>query len=203
MKNLSEAELVVLAQSGNNKAITKLLKEMRVKMMKSMRYHFKTMSTEDLEDAVQTSLMKAYSKLDTYNPTYSFNSWLTRICKNTVIDGKRKKAKQGLSVSLDETFDGKEGEGTTMGNLLPSSGMNPLESMVNNEKGDFVMELLSSKELTESTLNIAQMRFLDQLSYDEISEEMDCPLGTVKARLHRFKKFVEENVANTELATFE
>ena len=96
-----------------------------------MRYHFKNMSTEDLEDAVQTSLMKAYTKLDTYNPTYSFNSWVTRICKNTVIDKKRKKAKQGVSVSLDaELIFGIDDSNSSLNKIIPSTNLNPLETMV-------------------------------------------------------------------------
>ena len=90
MKNLSEQELVVLAQGGNQRALSTLLEKMRPTMISSMSRTFNQVDIATIEDLIQDSFVKVFRKLDKYSPTYSFNTWLTTICRNTNIDSQRK-----------------------------------------------------------------------------------------------------------------
>lgn len=86
MNNLSEKELVVLAQGGNVRAISALIEKYRPLMVKSMAYKFKQFDKQTVEDVVQEAMIKVYSKISTYKPSYSFNTWVHRIVINKFID---------------------------------------------------------------------------------------------------------------------
>jgi RNA polymerase sigma-70 factor (ECF subfamily) len=190
MKNLSEKELVVLAQSGNERAISILFEKMRPKMMLHLSRKFSNVSAESREDAVQTSLLKAFMKIDKYNPTYSFNSWISKICVNTVIDSQRTSESKAIKLSIDSCVNSDE-DAPTLGSLLTSNSLNPEEIIENSDKGEFILEVLMSGT-NEKTLEIAQMRFLDQMSYKEISAKTGYPLGTVKTAMFRFRSSVDK-----------
>ena len=198
MRNLSEKELVVLAQEGNNRAMSVLLERMRPKALNSMRIKFIGTSPETIEDAVQVSLMKSFTKLGKYNPTYSFSTWFFRICINTIIDGKRKVENKVTFLSTDASYGNNEAEDDmpTLGSMISSNELNPEEKMQNDERKEFAIKILSSKKISVPILEVANMRYLQELSYDEIVEKTGNPLGTVKARLHRFRKVVEETTPN-------
>jgi len=192
MKNLSNKELVVLAQAGNQKATSILFEKMRNKMMYIMSTKFSNVSNETKEDCVQEALIKAFLKLDKYNPTYSFSIWLSKICTNTVIDTQRKLCNKVVKMSIDHSTKNHEGDDSpTLGSLLQSHTMNPQEMMENSEKAEFALSILTSERFNEKILEIAQMRYVDQLSHKEIVELTNYPEGTIKSNLFRFDKTVK------------
>lgn len=194
---LSEAELVVLSQAGDQRAVSRLFTAMGRKMTSIMARKFNSLSRESIEDGVQVSMAKAYNKINTYNPTYSFNSWITRICSNTFIDMKRTAEFKITKLSLDSNnYESQsEDEMPTLGSLLASEGLNPEESMEKNDRADYAISLLTSNNVPSAIQETAQLRYLDELSYDEIAELTGCPLGTVKARLNRFRTITQESVS--------
>lgn len=197
MRNLAEAELVVLAQEGNARATSILLEKMRVSMLSSMIRKFNNVSVESVEDAVQTALMKAFMNIKSYNPTYSFNTWIYRICINAIIDEKRKLKNRVTVLSLDNGSVSNEDEDMpTLGSLLPSTSLNPEETLENNDKGELAIKLLMSDKLSDNIQEVAQMYYMEELSYNEIADATDRPLGTIKAWLFRFREVTEENTPN-------
>jgi RNA polymerase sigma-70 factor (ECF subfamily) len=195
---LTEAELVVLAQEGSERAMSKLLSIVGKRMTKIMARKFNGLSMESIEDGIQLSLVKAFKKINTYNPTYSFNSWITRICVNTFIDMKRTSEFKITKLSLDRnTYDSQsESEMPTLGELLPSNYLNPEESMEKDDRAEYAIKLLVSSKIPVAIQEVAQLRYLDELSYEEIVEKTGCPLGTVKARLNRFRNITQETVSH-------
>jgi len=197
MKNLSDRELALLAQAGDNKALEMLFGKMKKSVQISLRRTFNKVDTATIEDISQNALMKAFQYLGKYNPTFSFNAWVTTIAKNSMIDHMRRKNCKLDEVSLDKDFtsnEDDEGSNSLIGKI-ESSSLNPQEIMENKDKSVFAMTIIESDIISDKIRELAKMRLLDQLSYDEISERTNTPLGTVKARLYRFRELVKDSVS--------
>jgi len=188
MQNLTEKELVVLAQNRNDRAFDKLMSTYRPKMLNIMSNKFKKYSRIDVEDMIQDAMFKAYKNIGKYNPTHTFMTWFSKICVNTIIDHGRLVSSRMKDSSVSMDFKTSEQDGTEIKNLIPSNSLNPQESLERQNKADLALNLLCSNKLSDSIKIVAEMRYLDELSYEEISKRVGMPLGTVKAQLHRFRK---------------
>ena len=90
MKKLSEKELVLLAQAGDQKSINMLFEKMHKIIPISLKRTFRTVDHETIQDITQIALMKGFKNLNKYNATYTFNTWVTTIARNAMIDHFRK-----------------------------------------------------------------------------------------------------------------
>lgn len=122
----------------------------------------------ECDDIVQESFIKAYLNLDKYDPKYTFGQWIFAIAKNLHIDGIRKQ--KGTKVDIDEivTFCG---------------SMNPEQSIISRQNRDQMERRLD--RLPAGYKVIVELRFLDELSYEEIASKLNIPIGTVKTKIHR------------------
>jgi RNA polymerase sigma factor (sigma-70 family) len=127
----------------------------------------------DAEDLAQDVFIRTFSVLDRYDPSYPFSSWLFRITSNLCIDFLRK-AKGGM-VSLDQPIEGSEG---AIQRQLPANVVKPDRQMENKEM--------------MAALEEAILRHQEQMSYEEIADDLGIPLGTVKARIHRARNMIKE-----------
>ncbi|MGB1039572.1 MAG: RNA polymerase sigma factor [Flavobacteriales bacterium] len=139
---------------------------------------------DDAEDLTIEAFGKAFMNLDQYSPKYAFSTWLFRIASNNCIDFLRKKKME--TTSIDQSF---EDEGAPF-IFLPSTGRNPEEDAIRNQKFKMMRELVA--ELKPQYKELIELRYFKGLSYDEISKELDLSLGTVKAQLFRARKTLEE-----------
>jgi RNA polymerase sigma-70 factor (ECF subfamily) len=191
MKKLKTRELVELSLEGNERAMSALLERERPKMVYLMRKQFKNLTSDMIEDSIQTSMMKAYVKFDKYNPEYSFNTWLRRICTNTIIDICRTKQFKTSFVSIDK--EDTDEEGTVMiRDILPSYGLKPDEEFENAEKSEFIKKIFSSKKIPTLMLKMANLYYIEQMSYEEVAKKTNKPLGTIKANLFNFRKITKK-----------
>ncbi len=139
---------------------------------------------DDAEDLTIEAFGKAFMNLEQYSPKYAFSTWLFRIASNNCIDFLRKKKMD--TTSIDQSF---EDEGAPF-IFLPSTGRNPEEDAIRNQKFKMMRELVA--ELKPQYKELIELRYFKGLSYDEISKELDLSLGTVKAQLFRARKTLEE-----------
>ncbi len=134
----------------------------------------------DTDDLIQDIFIKAYVNLHSYNKVYTFGQWIYTIARNTFIDYVRKR-RDDLSID-----DGSCGELVRQ----PASTMpDPEEKILRGERRaqlEVVLERLSPKYR-----NLIELRFYKDLSYEEISDELKVPLGTVKTRIHRARTQLE------------
>ena len=188
MKKLSNKELVVLAKEGNERALSILLGNLRPTMIMAMKRSFKPQFSDvEIEDAVQDSMLKAFTNLDKYKPQHSFSSWLSRICNNTIIDKSRKAEKKAIKFSLD--VDNDEDESSySIANTLFDEHMNPEDAMMKKQESEFAYNILEDDNIPESLRDVATLRYIYDKTYDEIVNELCLPLGTVKSRIKRFKE---------------
>ena len=143
---------------------------------------------DDAMDITVTTFAKAFENLEKYRPDFAFSTWLFRIATNGSIDFIRKKKIQ--TTSLDGYSD-RDGEDRVF--EIKSDVLNPEETSIKKQQTEQLKEIIDRLPLRYKTLII--LRYFDELSYEEIAEHMDLPLGTVKAQLFRGRDLLS-NILN-------
>lgn len=146
---------------------------------------------DDAEDLTLEAFGKAFKKLHQYTPDYAFSTWLFKIASNNCIDFLRKKRAQ--IVSIDKTYE--DDEGSSVKITLESDGLDPEESAIKAQKIKAMRDVV--QKLKPRYRKLIELRYFDELSYEEIATEMELPLGTVKAQLHRGRDFLFHILKNT------
>lgn len=133
---------------------------------------------DDAVDLSQDVFVKAYTALHSYQPKYPFSAWLFRIARNAAIDEIRRRR---LSlVALDEPVQTKEG---TMERQLASDDPGPERELLDRETTGQIDAALAS--LPDKYREPLVLRHAADMSYEEIAEALELPLGTVKTRIFR------------------
>lgn len=133
---------------------------------------------EDPADIAQVALLKAFSSLSMYNSSYKFSTWLYNIAKNTVIDELRKQ--RG---NVEHGYYG--------------VSKSPEDEYISMQSFSEIMNRI--KSLEPKYREVAQLRFIKELAYDEIAALTGLPLNTVRTRIRRAKeqlKDLESNIFN-------
>ncbi|MFC2111126.1 RNA polymerase sigma factor [Bacteroidota bacterium] len=138
----------------------------------------------DADDLTIESFGKAFKKLHQYTPEYAFSTWLFKIASNTCIDFIRKKKKN--TFSIDKAFD--DEAGTELANSIPANALDPEESFIKDQKIIVMRQVV--EKLKPHYRNLVELRYFKEYSYEEIAQELDLPLGTVKAQLFRAREFL-------------
>jgi RNA polymerase sigma-70 factor (ECF subfamily) len=129
-------------------------------------------SFEDAQELGQEVFLKAYVALETYDASYKFSTWIYRIAMNLSIDFLRKKHALFSELKPESLKD----PGTPLGDLLK------------NERDGALWRTLA--ELPEDYAHILVLRHDLELSYEEISNMLDLPLGTVKNKIFKARKLL-------------
>jgi len=124
-----------------------------------------------------------------YNGSFAFSTWLFRIASNNCIDFMRKKKKNVLTQEANEDIDDQDGKFNFVIDLI-----NPEEKFIKSQKAEVVRQVVET--LKPRYRRLILMRYFDERSYEEIAEELDLPLGTVKAQLFRAREFLYRSLKN-------
>ena len=141
-------------------------------------------NNDDAEDLTLEAFGKAFNRINQYTPNFAFSTWLFKIATNNCIDFLRKKKKNVMSI--DNRVSNKDGEEYMF--EIKSEGMTPEQIAMNDQKIQLMRQYV--KKLKPRYQTLVEMRYFKEVSYDEISEEMKLPLGTVKAQLFRAREFL-------------
>ena len=141
---------------------------------------------DDAEDLTIEAFGKAFLKLNSYTPSYAFSTWLFKIATNNCIDFIRKKKMN--TTSIDHSFN-ENGE-SFLSNIIREKAHNPEEKFIIEQRKIVMREMLD--KMNEKYRQMIEMRYFDELSYQEISEKLDLPVGTVKAQLFRAREQLME-----------
>jgi RNA polymerase sigma factor (sigma-70 family) len=172
--------LVKAAIKGSQKAYQLLMDRYRNPIFHMMLKMVN--NREDADDLTIEAFGKAFSKLASYTPRYAFSTWLYRIAINNGIDHIRKKRLHLLSI--DEPMDGDCS--CDYSHNIPGYTLDPEQSCIREQRLELMRELLG--RLTPKYRLMIELRYFEELSYEEIATELDIPLGTVKAQLFRAKE---------------
>jgi RNA polymerase sigma factor (sigma-70 family) len=146
---------------------------------------------DDADDLTIEAFGKAFKRLHQYTPTYAFSTWLFKIASNNCIDFIRRK--KMVVFSIDKKYENDEGGELNMD--IKADGMNPEENMVKKQKVQHMHEIVDKLKPRYRTL--VELRYFEELSYEEIAEKLDLPLGTVKAQLFRAREFLATILKNS------
>ena len=135
---------------------------------------------------------KAFNKLHSYTPKYAFSTWLFTIAKNNCIDFLRKKKLPTFSIDANIKLD--EGSETVID--IPDESDSPERSMINKQRVQIIRRIV--EQLKPNYRELVKLRYFKEYSYEEISEELQLPIGTVKAQLHRSREQLFKILSGTK-----
>jgi RNA polymerase sigma-70 factor, ECF subfamily len=141
----------------------------------------------EAEDIAQEAFIRAYVNIKSFNQDLKFSTWLFRIATNLCIDRIRKKKPDYY---LDAEVSGTDG--LTMYSQLSSNAPLPETELESLELQDSVQKEIL--KLPEKYRSVIVLKYIEELSLNEISEILDLPLGTVKTRIHRGREALRQQL---------
>jgi RNA polymerase sigma factor (sigma-70 family) len=192
--NLSEKaqhdyRLVLSAINGSQKAYGELFKRykdaiffMLLKMVNNKN---------DAEDLTFEAFGKAFRNIKQYSPKYAFSTWLFKIASNNCIDFLRKK--RGNTISIDGRDDSENERSIT----LESNTLNPEQEFIRDQKATIMRSEVG--RLKERYRRLIELRYFEEFSYEEIAQELNLPIGTVKAQLFRARELLFNTLKDSEM----
>lgn len=177
-KNNDIADLIEKARKKDQKAFNTLLNTYW-----SDVYRFQLLKTEDEDEAEDITIQtfsKAFDKINLYNESYNFKTWLISISKNIFLDHLRKQRTETISI------DKKESEAYKIFDESPSAE----DQLIIDQN---VAQLLNYlKQLKPHYQEIINLRYFREMSYKEMAEILNEPIGNIKIKLSRAKKLLAE-----------
>lgn len=149
-------------------------------------------NVDDAEDLTIEAFAKAFRNLSRFKKDYTFSTWLFRIATNNAIDFIRKKKLE--TMSLDSSFKDDSGEAVKID--VEDNELNPMEETIKSQKIELIRIFVD--KLPPKYQRLVKLRYFDELSYEEIAKELEAPLGTVKAQLHRARELLYDLVKGKE-----
>ena len=146
---------------------------------------------EDAQDLLQDALLEAYRSFKKFQRGSYFDKWLYRIMTNTFIDRQRHRKRVGTIESLDAPPPG-ESEGA--GRDIPDWADEPSRRILHDKFDEPVQKALDA--LPPEFRMVMILSDVEEFSYEEISEMMDTPIGTVRSRLHRARSMMRQKLTN-------
>ena len=188
-KALEDFRLIDMAVGGDDKAYAKLLQRYRRPV-----YHVilkMVRNVDDAEDLMMESFSKAFRSLHRFKKDFTFSTWLFRIATNNTIDFIRKKKLHTLSI--ENTFTDDDGASVSI-DIEDKGNLDPQEEAIRNQKEEIIQVFVNM--LPPKYQKLVRLRYFHELSYEEIATELQAPLGTVKAQLHRARELLYDLVKN-------
>jgi RNA polymerase sigma-70 factor (ECF subfamily) len=180
-----ETRLAKLARAGDREAFEEL-----VQLYKDKIYHLAYRmlgNRQEAEDAVQETFLRVYMNLGRYDEAQKFSTWIFRIGTNLCIDRLRKKKP---NYSLDSELP--EGDGGDWYSMLPSEEASPEDQFVLSETQRHIRKAIEA--MPDKYKSVVVLRYLHDLSLQEIGDVLDLPVTTVKTRVHRGREFLRQQL---------
>ena len=188
--NKDDSKNVDRALKGDQQAYTELLNKYRGAIFNLVFKMIK--NREEAEDLVQETFVKAFSALPSFDEQYAFSTWLFKIATNNCIDYLRKKKLK--TFSIDKPTEAKEGE--IKQTYKDAKTPDPEVDTIEKERSFIIEDAI--KCLPAKYRDAIILRHKEDKSYEEISEILNLPIGTVKARIFRarekLKKYLKKRM---------
>jgi len=180
----TDRQLVQRAQRGDLRAFDLLVLKYQGRIAALVSRYISDAS--EVEDVTQEAFIKAYRALDKFRGDSAFYTWLYRIAANAA---KNYLVARGRRPGADATLEDAEAFGDT--DLVSESGSPEAVAM-----GDELAEVVAAalQALPEELRAALTLRELEGLSYDDIADVLECPVGTVRSRIFRAREAIDERV---------
>ena len=148
-----------------------------------------TREQADAEDLVQEAALLAFRAFDSFEPGTNFRAWFLKILTNCYFSKRRRDKSRPVTSDLDDTPDlylyARSAE-----TGFPTQGPDPAAELLSRLGTERVVAAIS--RLPEEYRVVSTLYFMEDLSYEEIAQTLNCPIGTVRSRLHRGRKMLQK-----------
>lgn len=183
--DLLDAELVKRVQAGDTRAFDLLVQKYQHKVINLVRRFVS--DQDECQDIAQDAFIKAFRAIDKFRGDSQFYTWLYRITANTAKNHLASRARKspGYTVDVDdaEHFEGESGL---------KEYDNPENLLLTDEIRKTVFDTI--EQLPEDLKTAITLREFDNLSYEEIAQVMNCPIGTVRSRIFRARDVIDKEL---------
>lgn len=186
-KQTNDQELVKRVQNGEKAAFDLLVRKYQHRVVKLVSRYIH--DSHEALDVAQEAFIKAYRAMPSFRGDSAFYTWLYRISINTAKNHLVAQVRQ--PVHTETEMENAEGNGVAISSRL-TDGDSPERIIMSDEVRDTVLE--SIERLPEDLRTAIILRELEGMTYEEIAEAMDCPVGTVRSRLFRARESIDNDL---------
>lgn len=180
----TDEQLVARAQQGDRQAFDLLVRKYQYKVVKLVSRY---VMPADAPDVAQEAFIKAYRALDGFKGNSAFYTWLYRISINTAKNFLVARARRPAAQDIDAA------DAEYLGHVDRFSEQDTPDALLESEEiRDAVIATI--RELPSDLRTAIMLRELEGLSYEQIAESMECPVGTVRSRIFRARAAIEERL---------
>jgi len=181
-----DRQLVERAQRGDKQAFSLLVEKYQRKLARLLSRFIRDQA--EVEDVTQEAFIKAYRALPAFRGDSAFYTWLYRIGINTA---KNYLMAMGRRAPTSTEVEAEEAEGFDEGEQLRDINT-PESLLLSREIAETVNATI--EKLPEELRKAIQMREIEGMSYEDIAQAMDCPIGTVRSRIFRAREAIAEQL---------
>jgi RNA polymerase sigma-70 factor (ECF subfamily) len=181
-----DRQLVTRAQQGDKRAFNLLVEKYQRKLARLLSRFIR--DPAEVEDVTQEAFIKAYRALPAFRGDSAFYTWLYRIGINTA---KNYLMAMGRRAPTSTEVEAEDAEGYEEGEQLRDINT-PESVLLSNEIAETVNSTI--EQLPEELRRAIQMREIEGMSYEDIAQAMDCPIGTVRSRIFRAREAIAERL---------
>lgn len=180
-----DQQLVARVQKGDNRAFDLLVLKYQHKIFGLISRYIR--DSDEIQDVAQETFIKAFRALPKFRGDSAFYTWLYRIAintaKNYLVARSRRPPASDVEIEDAEHFD-------------TASSLKSIENPENSLYGEELKQVveLAIKELPEDLRAAVTLREFDGLSYEDIADVMECPVGTVRSRIFRAREAIDKQV---------
>ena len=190
-KALYDFKLIDSANAtGDQKAYAELMKRYKKPLYHTILKMVR--NVDDAEDLTIEAFAKAFKNLSNFKKDYTFSTWLFKIATNNCIDFIRKKRLEVSSIHA--SFRDENGENVAID--VKDQNLNPQEEAIKAQKAEIIRIFIT--KLPPKYQTLVNLRYFQELSYEEIAAHLESPLGTVKAQLHRARELLYDLVKHNK-----
>lgn len=193
LNSLEERYLVEQAKDGDVEAFERLIQSVKLLVINTAFTYLK--DYEEALDCSQEVFIKAYRNMSSYKENSAFSTWIYQITKNQCIDMLRRR--RGVTLSIEESL---EDEDAPEIQISAPESQEPEQHAIRQSRIKAVREAID--QLPEKLREVCILRDIQELSYQEISEMLDIPEGTVKSRLNAARAKLRE-ILQKQIELFE
>lgn len=181
MNNLLDEDLARLAQQGNQDAFAELVQRYE-KQIFSLAYRL-IGDYDEAADLAQEAFLRIYQMLDRYDPEKKFFSWMYRVAQNSCLNALARRPANVIPVERAEEY---------FSDTTAADTAEPEQDYLNREIRQNIDRAIA--ELPDNYRDIIYLRYIEDLSYQQIAQTLSLPLSTVETRLFRGKKLLQQKL---------
>jgi len=184
-----DIKFVEAAMRGDQQAFAELMDRYRDTIFYMLLRMVKNKS--DADDLTIEAFGKAFKNIHQYTPNFAFSTWLFKIASNNCIDFLRKKKTNTISIESQSDDSSKDTQMSIAANVL-----DPEEDLIKQQEAKLMRNIV--EKLKPRYRELVRLRYFNEYSYEEISAEMNIPIGTVKAQLFRARELLNNILKTTK-----